>query len=185
MEVLRKYTFHQDTRLKEQALHTLWKVGGAEGEEIFLSALSDPDLEVKKRAVWCLGMVKSVRGIEKMIELLKEISLSPTSQADQLETQIYQAFGTSGNMKVEGRTLEQILLEVVEKRGIKQWWGLLQKNPLSDTALGTICDALGKIGSKESIRVLTHLGKAREDFWGPKAKEALRKIEERTHSSKP
>ena len=185
MEVLRKYTSHQDTRLKEQALHTLWKVGGAEGEEIFLSALSDPDLEVKKRAVWCLGMVKSVRGIEKMIEYLKEMSLPPTSQADQLETQIYQAFGTSGNMKVEGRTLEQILLEVVEKRGMKQWWGLLQKNPLSDTALGTICDALGKIGSKESIRVLTHLGKAREDFWGPKAKEALRKIEERTHSSKP
>jgi hypothetical protein len=67
----------------------------------------------------------------------------------------------------------------VEQRGIKRWWGLFEKNPLTDAALGGICDALGKIGTKESITVLTHLKKSHEGPWVLKVKEALKKIEER------
>ena len=58
---------------------------------------------------------------------------------DQLETQIYYAFGTSGNLTVEGKTLEQILLEILEKRGLKKWWDPFQKNFLTDRSLGAIC----------------------------------------------
>ena len=179
MEILRRYASHEHPRLKEQAIHTLWQVGGGKGEDIFLSSLSDRDLEVQKRAVWCLGMIKSPRGIEKMLEILEEISASPSPRTDQLETQIYYAFGTSGNMTVHGKTLEQILIEALEKRGMRQWWGLFQKNPLTEAALGSICDALGKIGGKDSIKVLTRLGKSRENSWVSKTKEALKKIEER------
>ena len=179
MDILRRYASHEHPRLKEQAIHTLWQIGGGKGEDIFLSSLSDRDLEVQKRAVWCLGMIKSPRGIEKMLEILEEISASPSPQTDQLETQIYHAFGTSGNMTVHGKTLEQILIEALEKRGMRQWWGLFQKNPLTEAALGSICDALGKIGGKDSIKVLTRLGKSRENSWVSKTKEALKKIEER------
>jgi hypothetical protein len=76
--------------------------------------------------------------------------------------------------------LEQTLLEVLEKRGMKRWWGLSQKKLLTDAALGTICEALGRIGTKESITVLKKLGKTSEGPWSPKLKEALKKIEERT-----
>jgi hypothetical protein len=166
--------------LREQAIHTLYQIGGPEGEEIFLSSLNDPGLEVRNRAVWCLGMTKSVKGIEKMMGILKQISAAPSPKLDQLETQIYHAFGTSGNLAIEGKTLEEFLLNVVEQRGIKRLWGLFEKNPLPDAALGAICDALGKIGTKESIKILTHLEKSREGPWIPKVKEALKKIEERT-----
>ena len=184
MELLRRYTAHENPKLKEQALHTLCQVGGSEGEEIFLANLSDLDLDVQKRAIWCLGMIKSTRGVEKMMGKLKQISTTPSPHMDQLETQIYYAFGTSGNLTVEGKTLEQILLETLEKRGLKKWWDPFQKNFLTDRSLGAIFDALGKIGTKESANVLNKLEKSLKNPLIPKMKETLKKIGERTALSK-
>ena len=178
-KVLGKFTSHKHPKLREQATHTLYQIGGSEGEEIFISNLDDSDLEVRKRAVWCLGMIKSVKGLEKMMGILKQISAAPSPKTDPFETQIYHAFGNSGNLTIEGKTLEQFLIQVVEQRGIRRWWGLFEKNPLTDAALGAICDALGKIGTKESIKVLTRLKKSHEGPWILKVKEALKKIEER------
>ena len=180
MKVLTRFNSHEHPKLREQAIHTFYQIGGSEGERIFLSNLDDTDLDVQKRAVWCLGMIKSAKGIEKMMGILKQIPAALSPKMEQLETQIYHAFGTSGNLTIEGKTLEQVLLQVVEQRGIKRLWGLLEKNPLPDAALGAICDALGKVGTKESIKTLTRLEKSREGPWIPKVKEALRKIEERT-----
>ena len=184
MELLRRYTVHENPKLKEQALHTLCQVGGSEGEEIFLANFSDPDLDVQKRAIWCLGTIKSTRGVEKMMGKLKQISTTPSPHMDQLETQIYYAFGTSGNLTVEGITLEQILLETLEKRGLKKWWDPFQKNFLTDRSLGAIFDALGKIGTKESANVLNKLEKSLKGPLIPKMKETLKKIGERTALSK-
>jgi len=182
-KVLGKFTSHKHPKLREQSIHTLYQIRGSDGEGIFILNLDDPDLEVQKRAVWCLGMIKSVKGLEKMMGILKQISAAPSPNTDPLETQIYHAFGNSGNLTIEGKTLEQFLLQVVEQRGIKRWWGLFEKNPLTDAALGGICDALGKIGTKESITVLTHLKKSHEGPWILKVKEALKKIEERTKAN--
>ena len=184
MEVLRRYSSHENPKLKEQALHSLCQVGGSEGEEIFLSSLSDPDLDVRKRAIWCLGMIKSSRGVEKMIEMLKQIAITPSPPLEKLETQIYYAFGFLGNLVMEGKALEQILLETIEKRGLKGLLGLLQKNPLSDASLMAICDTLGKVGTQESVKVLTKLEKSAEDPLLPKVKEALKKIGARPITTK-
>jgi hypothetical protein len=180
MEILRKYTSHENPKLKEQALHTLCQILGSGGEEIFLASLSDPDVDVQKRAIWCLGMIKSTKGVEKMMGMLKQISATPSPKMDQLETQIYYAFGTSGNLNAEGRTLEQVLLEILGKRGLKKWWNPFQKDLLKDSSLGAICDALGKIGTEESIHTLNKLEKSVKSPLIPKVKEALKKIVERT-----
>jgi HEAT repeat protein len=180
MKILAKYVSHKDPKLREQGIHTLCQIAGTEGEEIFLSSLDDPDSEVRRRAVRCLGTIKSAKGIEKMTEILKRISATPSPQTDELEAQIFHAFGLAGNLTIQEKTLEQTLLEVLEKRGMKRWWGLSQKNLLTDAALGTICEALGRIGTKESITALTKLGKTHVGSWVPKLKEALKKIEERT-----
>jgi hypothetical protein len=118
-----------------------------------------------------------------MMGMLKKISAAPSPQMDQLETQIYYAFGISGNLTVEGETLEQILLEILEKRGLKKWWDPFQKNFLPDISLGAIFDALGKIGTKESMDVLNKLEKSLKGPLSPKLKEALKKIEERMRTS--
>jgi len=185
IKILKKHVTHEHPKLKEQALHTFCLIGGKEGEENFLSSLSDKNLEVQKRAIWCLGMVKSTRGAEKMVEILKHIPNTPSPQTEQLETQIYSALGLTGNLTIEGKTAEQILIEILEKRGMKQWMGLFQKNPLSEMALETICTALGKIGTERSIKILGKVEKSCEDTLLPKIKEALRKIQDRVNLSKP
>ncbi len=179
LEVLRKYVSQENPKLKEQALHTICQIGGSEGEGIFLSSLNDSNLEVQKRAIWCLGMIKSKKGVEKMIELLRQITINPSPQTAQIETQIYHAFGLSGNLKIEDKTLEEMLIEILEKRGLKRWFDFLQKNPLSDNALGAICDSLGKIGTKRSIKILSQLEKSSKGPLSQKVKEAIRKIEDR------
>jgi hypothetical protein len=73
----------------------------------------------------------------------------------------------------------------LEERGIKRWGGLLQKNLLTDSALGAICDALGKIGTDKSIKSLNKLAKSHGGSWIPKVEEALKRIEKRTGSSGP
>ena len=185
IKILKKYVSHESPKLREQAIHTYCLVGGKEGEEVFLSGLADENPEVQKRAAWCLGMIKSAKGIEKMVEILKQIPPAPSPQMDQLETQIYLAFGLSGNLTIEERTVEQTLLEVLEKRGMKQWLGLFQKNPLSEAALEAICSSLGKIGTERSIKILGKLGKSCEESLTPKVEEALRKIQNRVNLSRP
>ncbi len=180
-KIAKSFAAHEHSRLREQAIHTLCQVGGPEGEQIYLSSLNDPDIEVRKRAVWCLGMVKSTQGLGKMVEMLKELSATPSPQSDKLETHIYLAFGLSGNIAIEGRTSEQILIEVLEKRGIKGLLGFLQKNPLTDASLSAICDTLGKIGTGESIKALTRLEKSQKGSLVPKIREAIKKIEDRMH----
>jgi len=178
-KVAKSFAAHEHSRLREQAIHTLCQVEGPEGEQIYLSSLNDPDIEVRKRAVWCLGMVKSTQGLGKMVEMLKELSATPSPQSDKLETHIYLAFGLSGNIAIEGRTSEQILIEVLEKRGIKGLLGFLQKNPLTDASLAAICDTLGKIGTGESVKALTRLEKSQKGSLVPKIREAIKKIEDR------
>lgn len=185
VKILKGYASHAQPKLREQAIHTLCQIGGTEGEDYFISSLHDPNLEVRKRAIWCLGMIKSVRGAKEMMETLQQIFISPSEQTDQLETSIYYAFGTMGNLTIEDKTLEQILIRVLEERGIKRWGGLLQKNLLTDSALGAICDALGKIGTEKSIKSLNKLAKSHGGSWIPKTEEALKKIEKRTGSSVP
>lgn len=179
MRLLRNYVSHENPKLREQAIYALCQIGGPEGETVFLSSLNDPDLEVQKRAVWCLGMIKSAKGVEKMIGILKQISATPSPPLEQLETKIYHSFGLSGNLTIEEKTLEKILLEVVEKRGMVGLLGFFQKNPLSDSSLGAICDALGKIGTKGSVKVLARLEKSHKGPLALKVGEALKKIEER------
>jgi hypothetical protein len=184
LKVLKRYVSHENPRLREQALHTLCFVGGAEGEGTFLAGLDDPDPEVRKRTVWCLGMIKSPKGAERILEMLKEIAAEPTPEKEPLETQIYHALGFFGNPTIQGKTVERLLIETLEKRGMKQWWGLFDKHALTDASLGAIVDTLGKIGTKESISVLTKLGKSREGPWSPKLRESLKRIEGRSGSGK-
>ena len=185
LKLLKRYVSHENPRLREQALHTLCAIGGKEGEADFIAALEDGDLDVQKRAVWCLGIIKSPKGAEKIVGMLGKMAATPGAAVEPLETQIYHALGFSGNLTVGGKTVEQILLEVLEKRGMKQWWGIFEKNPLAESSLVTICETLGKIGTKESVNLLQKLAKTREGSWVPKAQEALKKIEERSGSAAP
>ncbi len=183
IEISRKYAAHENPKLKEQALYTLCQVGGAE-EEIFLRSLSDPDPDVQKRAVWCLGVIKSARGVEKMMDILKKIDMAGSEQINPIEAQIYSAFGTAGNLTIGGMSLEQVILQTLDKRGLKKWWNPFQKDLLAERSWAAILDALGKIGTKESLEFLNKLEGSLKAPLAAKLKETITRIEERTVRSK-
>ncbi len=178
--ILIRYLSHEHPGLRAQALHTLCQIDGSRSEEVFLKTLEDQSAEVRRRAILCLGMIRSVRGLEKMVELLEQ---APPSQEDSVETQIYHALGLSGNMMIRERTVERVLLDTLKKRGPGPWWNPFQRKSLDESSLGAICDALGKIGTRESLDALSQLARDQNASWAPKAKEACRRIRERTKPS--
>jgi len=50
---------------------------------------------------------------------------------------------------------------------------------LTDASLVAICDTLGKIGTGESVKVLTRFEKPQKGSLVPKIREAIKKIEDR------
>jgi hypothetical protein len=105
VEAPEAYVSHDHPKLRNKPFSLV--KSGPGGQEIYLGSLKDLDLEVQKRAVWCLGMIKSPPGIERMLEILDQLFAAPSPQSEQLETQIYHALGISGNMAIGGR-VEQI-----------------------------------------------------------------------------
>ncbi len=119
-----------------------------------------------------------------MMDILKKVSSASSPQTDPIETQIYSAFGIAGNLTTEGKSLEQVLLEMLEKRGSKKWWDPFQKNLLTERSLGAILDALGRIGTGESAEFLNKLERSLKGPLISKLREVLTKIGERTVRSK-
>jgi HEAT repeat protein len=71
-KILIRYLSHNHPGLRAQALHTLCQIDGSEAEEVSIKSLKDPSLEVRRRAIWCLGMIKSARGLEEMVDFLEK-----------------------------------------------------------------------------------------------------------------
>jgi HEAT repeat protein len=161
----------------------LAEVKGLGAEEILLSALNDSNLEVKKTAVQCLGVIKSEKAFPVFIEILQNIMESPSEDGEQIENQIYWAVGfMDERLKHDGKTPEELLLEVLENRAqagkISRLLGR-KGNTVTEQAICTICDSLARIGTKISVPVLTELSKNKKQSWGAKAQQALEKIEKR------
>jgi hypothetical protein len=185
--IVNEYRHHQDPRMRKYALTLLAEVKGLCAEGTLLSALSDSNLEVRKTAMKCLGIIKSEKAFPAFLEILKKTLESPSSDAEQMENEIYRSFGFMDNhLTHDDKTPEGILLKVLEDRAqIGTISRLLRRkeNTLSEEAIFAICDSLARIGTMVSESVLTELAKNRKKPWGVKAREALEMIQRR-HTTK-
>lgn len=185
LELLRRYAENEDASIREQALHALWRIGKAEEENLFLARLDDPHAEVRKKAAWCLGMIKSSRGARRLLEILNSIASSPSPETEDFETYLYYALGLFGNLTVGDKTIEQILLDVLQRRGLRPLWCLFQRNPLSEASLLAILEALSRMGTLLSVQTLNRLARSQKGLAATKVKETLQRIEEREEGSSP
>ena len=185
LELLRRYAENEDPSVREQALHALWRIGKAEEENLFLARLDDPHLEVRKKAAWCLGMIKSSQGARRLVEILNSLGSSPSPETEDLETYLYYALGLFGNLTVGDKTIEQILLDVLQRRGLRPLWGLFHRNPLSEASLLAILESLSRMGTLLSVQTLNRLARSQKGLPATRVKETLRRIEEREESSSP
>jgi hypothetical protein len=181
--IVNEYRQHQDPRMRKHALTLLAEVKGLGAEGSLLGALSDSNLEVRKTAMKCLGIIKSEKAFSVFLEILEKTKDSPSSDAEEMENQIYRSFGFMDNyLTYDDKTPEQILLEVLEDRAQTGTISRLlrrKEDTLSEEAICAICDSLARIGTMVSESILTELAKNRKKRWGAKAREALEKIQRR------
>jgi HEAT repeat protein len=175
--------------VRKHVLPLLAEVEGLGAEETLLNALNDSNPEVRKSAMKCLGIIRSEKAFPVLMEILKNIKESPSEDAEQIENQIYWAFGFMGNhVKHDDKTPEGILLEALEDRaqtGTISRFLKRKGNTLSEEAICIICDSLARIGTKISGSVLTELAKNKKKPWRIKAQRALEEIEKRCPTLPP
>ena len=133
-------------------------------------------------AVQVLGRIKSETALQKFLELLQKAEDSPSDSTQQIEPRLFGALGSYGNIELpEIGSIEDFLLDTLDRRGGLGRLKFLKKKkiPLSEAAVGAICETLGTIGTDKSRSVLQKLEKQEESLFREKAGEALGKIAER------
>jgi HEAT repeat protein len=184
VNTLQAYLRHEDPRIREEALRVCGKVMGARGEKTYFGFLNDPDLYVRKRAIRCLGRMRSKKALGVFRDMLVELRESHTAEEQQLEATLFGALWANGDIRWPGGgTLEDFLLETLNRRLMLRKFDFMRKrkNPLSEEAVFAICETLGKVGSLKSFSILRKLGSQRHTVYGRKALEAIRRIEETNH----
>jgi HEAT repeat protein len=181
---LRSYLNHENPRLREEALGIYYKVMGGKGEELYLDLLNDTDIGVQKRAIQCLGGIKSEIALEKFLEILKKAEDVPSDKDLQIESYLFSALGFYGNVPLpEIGSLEDFLLGTLDRRlslgSLPLKFLKKKKKPLSEGAVAAMCETLGKVGTDKSRAILRKLEKQKDRRWKNAAEEALVKIAER------
>jgi HEAT repeat protein len=182
IDTLMAYLSRENPRLREEALWAYYKVMGAKGEKVFLVLLNDPDFGIQKRAIQCLGRIKSQIALEKFLDILKGLKDAPSSKIQQILPTLFSALSFYGNIVCsDGRSLEDFLLETLDKQLNIGPLKFLKKDKkcLSEGAVAAVCGTLGEIGTNRSSAILQKLEKQDNPLWNKKAGEALSKITER------
>ena len=179
---LQSYLNHENPRVREEALSAYYRVMGAKGERLYLTLLSDVDIAVQKKAIQCLGKMKSEVALEKFLEILKGLQDVPSDKSQQIVSTLFGALAFYGNIERPGEgALEDFLLETLERQVTLGPLKFLKKKKsvLTEGAVAAICETLGKIGTDKSRPILEKLEKQDNTMWKNKAGEALKEIDER------
>jgi HEAT repeat protein len=177
--IVRPYLKNKNPSIREEALAVYYKIMGRGGEALYMDSLNDANVGVQKKAIHYLGEIKSATALEKLLEISKQAEDSPSDRNSQIEASIFGTLGFYGNIELPGiGLLEDFLLDILDRRlnlgtlkFIKK-----KKNPLSDGAVGVICETLGEIGTDKSSEILKKLEKQQDKAWNSNAKEARIKI---------
>ena len=168
-------------RLREAALSAAAKLMGLECEGEFIKALKDDNNVVRRRAVSCLGAIKTRSGaaLGLLRDILAKRKRKDDEESDEIQMEAVFALVEIGNVRLPGGelTIEEHLCSALqrERRGL---FGL--DSPYrnkSENVRRAICDALGAIGTSATCsQVLTAVSKENESRVRDSAKDALRRI---------
>jgi HEAT repeat protein len=170
---------HDSPHVRTEALKVYYKVKGAEGKLLYLDLLNDGDADVQKEAINCLAGVKSGTALGKFLDILKNPEDIPSDKKVQIESCLYRAIGSYGNIeRPDFGTLEDFLLSKLEGNlgsGTLRWT-TIKKKAVQPEIITAICEALGQIGTGKSRGILQKLKKHKDSPWQNKAEEALQSI---------
>jgi hypothetical protein len=69
IEGLKHTVYHEDDRVRKEAIRCLTKIGGPSAEEILVDLLSDKDASILKQVIFSLGILKSDKALDPLIRI--------------------------------------------------------------------------------------------------------------------
>ena len=193
-DVVTRMLGNSNPRVREEALATLVVLQGESTEPKIVRFLTDPDIGVRRRAVWCIGKLKlhSSRIIRDLVEIFsQEDGKDPEERQKMvsLKVEVINSLTAIGNIPVDKDTrVEELFLDLLlsEKKWSKKLFkrvGLSsgdeeQEKAIQDAALR----GLWKIGTKKTIKGLEAFAEKSEKALALKAKEAIKQIRSRSEA---
>jgi len=182
---------HENPRVREEALATLVVLQGQETEPKIVRSLTDPDIGVRRRAVWCIGKLKlhSSRIIRDLVEILTQEDGKSAEEKEgivRLKVEAINSLTAIGNISVDQETrVEDLFLGLLlaEKKWSKKLFKKVRLSGGDEEQEKAIQDAalrgLWKIGTKKTIKGLEAFAEKSEKAMAMKAKEAIKQIRSR------
>lgn len=175
-EVFKEHIHNEEPRVRVEAVYGMINLLGTGAEDTLIKALKDESPLVRKKAVWALGKIPSIRAevIEYYIDTL-------TGKQQEDDFLIEQVLTTIQNYPVHLDETGKLELAILEALGKKQ--GILVRFSsgyvYSDQLRTKMFETLKHIGSQKSIDILTKVAKKDSHVMRIKALKAVEKIREK------
>ena len=172
----KKYLNHKEPRVRVEAVAGIVNITGISAEGLLINMLKDEDPNVRRKVVWALGKINSVK--PEVTDYFIHTITGKQKEEDSVIEQILSSVQTYPPEADATRQLEQTISEVLSKGH-----GILGKFTAhyiqSDHIRARMCETLGCIGSRKSIDLLEKIAKKDSPLIKAKAREAIERISQK------
>jgi HEAT repeat protein len=147
IEGLKHTIYHDDDRVRKEAIRCLTKIGGTKAAEILVELLSDKDSSILKQVIFSLGILKDDVALDPLIRIAEKRDIFLKSL--QLKKEALQSIGVLGNRRV---------LPNLEKLAWKRYWFAPKRGGELRVSATAVIGQLGNESSLEFLRKLSSKG---------------------------
>jgi HEAT repeat protein len=137
VQTLRTTIYHDDDRVRKEAIRSLTKIGGPEAAEILIELLHDKDPSIVRQVIFSLGILKSDKALGPLLDIIKKRDIFLKSLP--LKKEAVQAIGLIGDKGAIP------YLEKMAKKG--HWLAAKRGEELKIFVIGVI----GRLGDESSL----------------------------------
>jgi hypothetical protein len=153
---------HEDLRVRRETIRALTKIGGGNAEKSLLQVLASDDREMRRQAILSLGAMKCNAAVPPLLALATQKDRKGQRLEEKKEA--INALGQIGNEEANSQ------LKSILKR--RRFWFPSKNDALRVAA----AQALGKIGSPDSLTSLQHATEDRSETVARAARLAIQQI---------
>jgi HEAT repeat protein len=172
-EIFKEYLLHKEPRIRVEAVAGIVSTLGKDAEGELLSTLKDENPFVRKKTIWALGKINSVR--TDAISFFINTITGKSNEEDIIIEQVLSSIQTYPHDLEETKRFEEAIIEALSK-GTGFFGKLGSTSLLSNRIRERMCETLGYIGGRKSSDFLIKIARKSEPSVKKKAREALDKI---------
>jgi len=159
---IRPLIYHEDYRVRREAIRALTKIGGSEEVDVFLQILSGKDEDLRRMALLSLGAMKNPAAVPALLRLAA--APDPWVKQGEVRKEAIRALSNIGNLEAV-----PVLIELLQR---KKFWGRARYDEIKAAA----ALALGEFGAPEAMAALEGAVEDRSPQVARAAAQALRQF---------